>query len=365
MNIQDEFENFEACMEGHETALHIFEAGAKAMLEHVRGKQEPVAWAETDEHGEIAWGEEGCFSNDPAWIENPIPLYAHPAPAVAQEPVHFRAVLCGEQQDQAFGVVPKVVGFVDKKAAEQFILEKRDFQGWRYSLEPLYTEAPAVADFSDAYQGAQEDLAIWKKRALEAEELNRKFIAQINDETFMGEPAQPVQPPQPVQPSGAQGEPVAFPGDALRWALNECGVKQTDNGVHFSESGLAKLALILARSYAVKGLAQKTELPVFNNDAAWDLAQKVRTDLDRKCCPGPFMDLAMELINKHYTHTAPYVDVNDQILGALKDAATAFDRINDWLEGRGYGGLKPSEIIVLNKLNSAIAAAEAAKKAGM
>jgi hypothetical protein len=71
--------------------------------------------------------------------------YLHPAPAVAQEPVHFRAVLCREQQDQAIGVVPKVVGFVDKKAAEQFILEKRDFQGWRYNLEPLYTEAPAIA----------------------------------------------------------------------------------------------------------------------------------------------------------------------------------------------------------------------------
>lgn len=47
-------------------------------------------------------------------------------------------------------------------------------------------------DFSDAYQGARQDAEIWKKRALEAEELNRKFIAQINDETFMGEPAQPV-----------------------------------------------------------------------------------------------------------------------------------------------------------------------------
>jgi hypothetical protein len=68
-----------------------------------------------------------------------------PAPAVAQEPVHFRAVLCREQQDQAVGVVPKIVGFVDKKAAEQFILEKRDFQGWKYNLEPLYDEAPAVA----------------------------------------------------------------------------------------------------------------------------------------------------------------------------------------------------------------------------
>ena len=53
----------------------------------------------------------------------------------------------------------------------------------------LYTEAPAVANLSDAYHGAREDLAIWKKRALEAEELNRKFIADINGQTFMGEPA--------------------------------------------------------------------------------------------------------------------------------------------------------------------------------
>lgn len=45
-------------------------------------------------------------------------------------------------------------------------------------------------DFSDAYQGAREDLAIWKKRALAAEDLNRKFIADINGQTFMGEPAQ-------------------------------------------------------------------------------------------------------------------------------------------------------------------------------
>lgn len=44
-------------------------------------------------------------------------------------------------------------------------------------------------DFSDAYQGAREDLAIWKKRALEAEELNRKFMREINGQTFMGEPA--------------------------------------------------------------------------------------------------------------------------------------------------------------------------------
>ena len=52
----------------------------------------------------------------------------------------------------------------------------------------------------DAYDGAREDLAIWKKRALEAEELNRKFIAEINGPTHMGEPVRPEQ--KPVTPFG-------------------------------------------------------------------------------------------------------------------------------------------------------------------
>lgn len=37
--------------------------------------------------------------------------------------------------------------------------------------------------------GAMEEVAIWKRRALEAEDLNRKFIAEINGPTHMGEPA--------------------------------------------------------------------------------------------------------------------------------------------------------------------------------
>ena len=48
-----------------------------------------------------------------------------------------------------------------------------------------------VRDFSVAYQGAMEEVAIWKRRALEAEDLNRKFIAEINGPMHMGEPAQP------------------------------------------------------------------------------------------------------------------------------------------------------------------------------
>ncbi len=54
-------------------------------------------------------------------------------------------------------------------------------------------EQPASVD---AYNGAREDAAIWKKRALEAEELNRKFIAELNGPTYLGEPAQQEQPAQ-------------------------------------------------------------------------------------------------------------------------------------------------------------------------
>lgn len=48
--------------------------------------------------------------------------------------------------------------------------------------------APPAPSFADAYQGAMEEVAIWKKRALEAEDLNRKFVAEINGPTYMGEP---------------------------------------------------------------------------------------------------------------------------------------------------------------------------------
>ena len=47
---------------------------------------------------------------------------------------------------------------------------------------------PAAPDITDAYAGAQEGIAIWKKRALEAEALNHRFITDINGPTFVGEP---------------------------------------------------------------------------------------------------------------------------------------------------------------------------------
>lgn len=71
---------------------------------------------------------------------------------------------------------------------------------YMHSWLGVYFEKQALAQQEqpasvDAYVGAREDAAIWKKRALEAEELNRKFIAELNGPTYLGEPAQPAQKP--------------------------------------------------------------------------------------------------------------------------------------------------------------------------
>lgn len=57
---------------------------------------------------------------------------------------------------------------------------------WK-AIEARVTCAQPTPSFADAYQGAMEEVAIWKKRALEAEDLNRKFVAEINGPTYMGE----------------------------------------------------------------------------------------------------------------------------------------------------------------------------------
>ena len=67
--------------------------------------------------------------------------------------------------------------------------------------------APTQPDFSNAYEGAREDLAIWKRRALEAErslraerEASSRLVAEVNaanGPTHLGEPVQPERVPLP------------------------------------------------------------------------------------------------------------------------------------------------------------------------
>ena len=41
-------------------------------------QQEPVAWVEAWANGKVQAHEENCFSDDPVWLSNPIPLYTAP-----------------------------------------------------------------------------------------------------------------------------------------------------------------------------------------------------------------------------------------------------------------------------------------------
>ena len=71
-------------------------------------------------------------------------------------------------------------------------------------MRAAHGQAPARADMQDAYVGAREDLAIWKRRALEAErdlraerETASRLAAEINainGPTHLGEPAPTAQP---------------------------------------------------------------------------------------------------------------------------------------------------------------------------
>ncbi|HGN3087988.1 TPA: hypothetical protein ACKR7X_005208, partial [Pseudomonas aeruginosa] len=64
--------------------------------------------------------------------------------------------------------------------------------GWQ-ARAALAQPSPA-GEYGDAYQGAREDIAIWKRRALEAEQALRQAH---NGQTFMGEPlVQPYEAPR-------------------------------------------------------------------------------------------------------------------------------------------------------------------------
>ena len=86
-------------------------------------------------------------------------------------------------------------------------VQKRLAAQWGY----VPADAHPAPSFADAYQGAMEEVAIWKRRALEAEYLNRKFIAEINGPMHMGEPAQPA----PSVPEGFSREDLEAVADGL------------------------------------------------------------------------------------------------------------------------------------------------------
>lgn len=112
----------------------------------------------------------------------------------------------------------------------------------------LYRAAPPApvvsGEYGDAYQGAREDLAIWKRRALEAEkevqrlsDINDYLVKEAQGETRMGEPV--IREPAPVSVPAAMEMDDDFDsafehGKAVGWnayraAMLQGAEPETDN----------------------------------------------------------------------------------------------------------------------------------------
>lgn len=70
-----------------------------------------------------------------------------------QEPVHWRALLDPDEIPQQLNRHMHIVGFVTQRAAEYWIAAQLDFDGWHYTLQPLY--AAPVAQAGQAGQAGQ------------------------------------------------------------------------------------------------------------------------------------------------------------------------------------------------------------------
>lgn len=100
-----------------------------------------------------------------------------------------------------------------------------DLQLAEMALAAMESEPVESGEYGDAYQGAREDLAIWKRRALEAEESVRR-LEQINDhlvkeaqgESRMGEPV--IAQPAPVVPENCV---TVEHRRVIEMLLNVCG----------------------------------------------------------------------------------------------------------------------------------------------
>ena len=57
--------------------------------------------------------------------------------------------------------------------------------------------------------------------------------------------------------------------------------------------------------------------PVKQEPVAWDLAEKVRRDLDRQSCPDAYMRIAIESIVKHFPAPPPVQEITEDVDAAM------------------------------------------------
>ena len=159
-------------------------------------RQEPVAWMKDQWSPDCGIYWELCREDEMGWRDRKdrVPLYLAPGAQPAQKEVAYLDLGTGGYMDIGTDLSDEQLASLPKGRHMLGIVGTYGVDG--------YVPAQPAPSFADAYQGAMEDVAIWKKRALEAEDLNRKFVAEINGPAYTCEPAQP----SPSVPEGFSRE---------------------------------------------------------------------------------------------------------------------------------------------------------------
>jgi len=164
------------------------------------GEREPVAYVLTRD-GEV------CYEADDGIVISNVP--GDETDLYKWRPVYFGAHWQRAKPDhsaQQLGMVPdalrEAVEYLDDNPFNEIgagsILHRAMRDALNAPQPSAQPEPAAQGEFGDAYQGAREDLAIWKRRALEAEEKVRnqeqiidRLTLEAQGDTRFGEPSLP------------------------------------------------------------------------------------------------------------------------------------------------------------------------------
>lgn len=121
--------------------------------------------------------------------------WQHAADDAGIPPVHmFSAMYVAEDVREE---AAKLRALADQQPVEEphgIITASDGRVAWLKGMPPIGTniytrpQSSAPANFRDAYVGAREDLGVWKRRALAAEENNRQLTRALQEEVLMAEP---------------------------------------------------------------------------------------------------------------------------------------------------------------------------------
>ena len=192
--------------------------------------------------------------------------YINHVSAMTTEGLHAKSAIAAELAHRDIEIERLRAALATPAQAAALVSPSGDgFMAAVNEMDGLYAAPAQVAtpDMTDAYAGAREDLSIWKKRALEAEALNRKFAASVNSPSFMGEPASPAQA-APVDATMQQD------AERYRW-LREYAIGAYTSVFRGKSSAAVYL---LTKAPALDGIGEETDTAI---DAA-RAAQKGTND---------------------------------------------------------------------------------------